>query len=497
MIALRERARRDWAEASPVERVAAMLLGLIALAIRLAHVRQTMRHDEAYTFLHYATAPLASALSDYTYPNNHLFHTLLVWISSRLFGPSEVAIRLPAFIFGLLIVPAVYRLALRFADRGASLLAMALAAVWPVLVLYSTNARGYSFISLDFVVMLLLADEIVERDTRGRWAALALLFALGMYTAPLMLYAGGAVMVWILAEKARRDGIAGARALLPGLVASGILAAIITVLVNVPVVRRGGLAPLVSNKYVTALSPREFVAALPSFAGSVKESLALGIPLPLLAVLVACAVAGLAVSRAERGRRVVLASVVLGWCALLMVATRRPPPGRVLLFLVPLFCVYAGRGIALVAQWLSRRRPERVPAVCALAALAWATVFGVSVVMRRPVFRTPETGTLADAPEIARYLLAELKDGDRVVALSPSDPPLDYYLLRRGGRRLDEINARAGRTGGRVYVVVNPKHLQTLAAVQAAAHEVSWADLVADGPPVEFVPERVYRFRKR
>ena len=122
MIAIRERARRDWAEATPVERVVAVLLGVIAFAIRLAHVRQTMRHDEAYTFLHYATAPLASALSDYTYPNNHLFHTLLVWISTRLFGPSEVAIRLPAFFFGMLLVPAVYRLALRFADRGASLL---------------------------------------------------------------------------------------------------------------------------------------------------------------------------------------------------------------------------------------------------------------------------------------------------------------------------------------------------------------------------------------
>src|SRR5689334_12170590 len=84
------RARRDWAEAAPVERVAAVLLGVIALATRLAHLRQTMRHDEAYTFLHYATAPLTTALSDYTYPNNHLFHTLLVWISTRLFGGSEI-----------------------------------------------------------------------------------------------------------------------------------------------------------------------------------------------------------------------------------------------------------------------------------------------------------------------------------------------------------------------------------------------------------------------
>jgi hypothetical protein len=490
---MRERARRDWIEAAPIERVAAVLLGGIAFAMRLAHLRQTMRHDEAYTYLHYARAPLAVALSDYTYPNNHLFHTLLVWISTRLFGNSEIAIRLPAFLFGMLVVPATYRLALRFADRSASLLVMALAAVWPALVLYSTNARGYSFVSFTFVVMLLLGAEIVERDTRGRWVALALLFAVGMYTAPFMLYAGGAVLTWILAEKARRDGIAEARRILPGLMASAILTAVITVLVNMPAVNRTGLASLVANKYVTALGPREFVAALPEFAGSLKESLALGVPLPLLAVLVVCAAAGVIVQDGARGRRVVLACAVLGWCALLLVATRRPPPGRVLLFLVPVFCIFAGRGIALGVEWVARRASVRVSMACATVAVLFALVFGASVVQRRVVFRTPETGTLADAPSIARYLLGELRPGDRIVVMNPSDPPLDYYLLRIGHRRLDELNAREG--GGRVFVVVNPKHLQTLAAVQANAHDVPWSELVQDGRPVEFQPETVYRFR--
>jgi len=117
------------------------------------------------------------------------------------------------------------------------------------------------------------------------------------------------------------------------------------------------------------------------------------------------------------------------------------------------------------------------------------------VVERRVVFRTPETGTLADAPAIARYLLGVLREGDRVVVMSPSDAPLDYYLLRRGNRRLDDFDARSD--SGRVYVVVNPKHLQTLAAVQANARDVGWADLVQDGPPKEFQPETVYRFRVR
>jgi len=261
------------------------------------------------------------------------------------------------------------------------------------------------------------------------------------------------------------------------------------------VVRSTGLASLVSNKYVTALGPRELVAALPTFVGWLKESLALGVPLPLLGVLVLCAAAGLFVPREERGRRMVLACSVLGWCVLVLLATRRPPPARVLLFLIPPFCLFAGRGLALGVAWLARRSPERVPAACATVALLFAIVFGASVVQRRVVFRTPETGTLADAPMIVRYLLGDMREGDRIVVMNPSDPPLDYYLLRIGDRRLDEINARAG--AGRVYVVVNPKHWQTLAAVQANAREVPWQTLVQDGPAVEFQPETVYRFRVR
>jgi hypothetical protein len=159
--------------------------------------------------------------------------------------------------------------------------------------------------------------------------------------------------------------------------------------------------------------------------------------------------------------------------------------------------VFAGRGIALGVAWAARRTPARVPTACAAVAVLFALVFGASVVWRRVVFRTPETGTLADAPAIARYLLGELREGDRIVVMNPTDPPLDYYLLQRGGRRLDEINARAGAGTGRVFVVVNPKHLQTLNAVEADARDVPWSELAQDGAPVEFQPETVYRFRWR
>jgi hypothetical protein len=46
-----------------------------------------------------------------------------------------------------------------------------------------------------------------------------------------------------------------------------------------------------------------------------------------------------------------------------------------------------------------------------------------------------------------------------------------------------------------VFVVVNPRHLQTLATVQRFRRDFDWRELVPAGPPVAFVPESVFVFR--
>lgn len=486
--------RTEWRESTRSERMAAIALLVIAVAVRLAHLRQTMRHDEAYTFLHFVSRPFASAISEYGYPNNHLLHTVLAWVTTRLFGDSPIALRLPVFVAGVFVVPAVYLLARRFTDRSASLFAMALTAVWPALVLYSTNARGYSIIFLAFISMLMLGDEVIDTSSPRTWLGVAAAFALGMFTVPIMLYPGGAALLWIAVEKTRRHGIAAARAMLPRFGVTAAVAGALTLLAYLPLMRRAGVESLVSNKYVTPLSPPAFLSTLPSFAGSLHESLVLGVPWPVLGILTAAGVIGMVWPREGRGRRLALALTVLAWSVLLLVAMRRTPPGRVWLFLVPLGCVYAGAGLSLAIDRVASAARVNARVTSGAVAVLFALVFGASVVQRRVVFRTPETGTLADAPAIAAYLLATMRDGDRIVVRNPSDAPLDYYLLRRGGRRLGEINARAA--SGRVFVVVNPRHLQTLELVKEGARDVPWASLVPDGAPVDFQPETVHLFRR-
>lgn len=484
--------RDEFRSAPPAQRWALGALIAIGVASRLAHLRQPMRHDEAYTFLQYASAPLSSALSDYTYPNNHLFHTLLVWLTTRLLGGSPGAIRLPAFVAGILILPAVYLLARRLADREASLTALALASAWPALVLYSTNARGYSIIALAFVGLLLLGERVIEEASPWTWLWIGVVIAVGAYTAPVMLYPAGSALMWIGAETWRRRGWSALRRTGRHALAAIVLAGIGVALAYLPAIRRSGLAAVIANKYVTALSPAALVAALPEFAVDVVVSLGLGLPLPVLAVLATAGVAAIAIPGPDRMRRLTLASSVLGWCALLLLVTRRPPPSRVWLFLVPVACVYVAIGLSLGARWLGRRAQIGLR-TSAVLAVTLAAAIGTWALVTRPVFRSPETGTLADAPDIARYLLATLGPGDRVVVVSPGDAPLDYYLRRLGGRSLAAINDSAGRGG--VFVVVNPRHLQTLAGMQGAVRGIPWSELQQHAEPARFPLASVYEFR--
>ena len=86
------------ARAEGTARIFALLaLTLGGAGLRLAFLFQPMVHDEAVTYVYFASRPLGFALSYYPFPNNHLLNTLLVKASTGIFGNSPPALRLPAF----------------------------------------------------------------------------------------------------------------------------------------------------------------------------------------------------------------------------------------------------------------------------------------------------------------------------------------------------------------------------------------------------------------
>ncbi len=87
--------------------------------------------DEAYTHYYFSSRGLRTLLTNYHVPNNHVFHSLLVHIFTGVFGEQEWAIRLPAFLAGVISLPLVYLFFHHQFDQKAAILSLALATVSP------------------------------------------------------------------------------------------------------------------------------------------------------------------------------------------------------------------------------------------------------------------------------------------------------------------------------------------------------------------------------
>ncbi|MEO5814753.1 MAG: glycosyltransferase family 39 protein [Gemmatimonadaceae bacterium] len=461
----------DWRAGSASFRVALVGIAVIAVAIRLFHLNQPMRLDEARTFLDYAIRPLSDAISNYNIPNNHLLHTLLVWLSIRLFGHAEWAVRLPALIAGVLIVPATYVATRALADRGAALIATALAAVLPGLILYTANARGYSMVVLAFVLLIPVANALADEESAGRWLAFGSLMAIGAATIPVMLYPAGVVTLWLLAERLRRHGASSTIRFIPRLAGVLALAGIVTVVAYLPAIQRYGAASISGNKFVTPYSWDPFFRALPRFAERLRQTIALGIPRLLLLGLVLAGLLPLVTRNPARGKLFTLGLTTGFWCIALLVITRRPPPPRVWLFLAPLLCLYAGIGLSWIIGSLSKRFSFAASPAIATAALLLA--LGIAAGNRRTVFENDESVGLVAGPDIARYLLAEARPGDRLIVGNLVSPEVDYYLFTMGGKRFGDMEAPS--RAERVLLIVNETRAQTPATIQAERQDIDWS----------------------
>jgi len=467
------------------------------VALRALYLEQPMRYDESCSYTNTVAHGLRHALSQYTAPNNHVFHSALVWASTKLFGGHAWAIRLPAFVAGVLLVPATYVAGRMLYGARAALVAAALVASFAELVVFSTDARGYTIVSLLFLLLVILAAHLKRAPSRVAWGAFAVLAALGVWTVPTALYPVGGVALWIAASAATGDTASRPLPVVRDLALSLVTSVLLAILLYAPVLVVGtGLRSLVANQYVRSAPPEQFWRGVRELPALLWADWTLGVPVWARALLaVGLAVGSVLHRRIARDRVPVWATVFL-WCAALLLVVRRDAGIRIWLFLLPLAALVAGAGLtALLAPAFLRLSARGRALASALLPVALALAVSLHAVRTAAVFDPAlgDTSTFRDAPEVTRYLASHLAPGDRVLAQIPTDGPLEYYM----GRAAVPTSFLAWDTmrsttrprldgSERLVVVVNP-HLvpQTLESVLRDLHVAP--DSVAPlAPPVRF-----------
>ena len=90
----------------------------------------------------------------------------ILWLSGRVIGFGDFAVRVPSIIFGILLIPLVYLLGKEAFDRRTGAVASIIVSVEPFVVWYSQEARMYELLMV-FGVLALWAQLRILR--RGGW----------------------------------------------------------------------------------------------------------------------------------------------------------------------------------------------------------------------------------------------------------------------------------------------------------------------------------------
>lgn len=209
-------------------------LTLAALALRVVALNQQLWYDEMLLAVRWAPLRLWEIVTTYTSQNQHMLYSVLARVAMDWFGESNWALRLPAVLFGVATIPALYFCARQVTTQRESLLAAALLAVSYHHVWFSQNARGYTGLALWTVVTTYFFLRGMRESGMRPWLWYGVTLALGMYTHLTMGFVAAGhflVYAWLFGTgRSPSPGVAGFRidkqrpyAPLSGFVLAGVL----------------------------------------------------------------------------------------------------------------------------------------------------------------------------------------------------------------------------------------------------------------------------------
>jgi mannosyltransferase len=173
---------------------------LLAAALRFATLGvQSLDSDEGFT-AEIARKSLGGALSQvpHTESSPPLYYAL-VWLWAKVFGTSAWGLRSLSALAGTLAVPVIYAIGAELRSRRVGLIAAAFAAVSPLLVWYSQEARAYMlFMLLTSVAFLFLVRGRVWLWALASGAALATHYFAAIVVVPMAV-----VLLWRRVPRAR------------------------------------------------------------------------------------------------------------------------------------------------------------------------------------------------------------------------------------------------------------------------------------------------------
>jgi mannosyltransferase len=437
-------------------------LVLLAAVARGIGLNSGLWLDEIYSLIQSFRAPIGTILTDFWGDNHHPFYAVLAHLSRAVFGEAPWSVRLPAVLFGVATIPALYALARRLVTQREALLACALLAVSYHHVWFSQNARGYSAIAFFTVVLTWLALRGLTEELPRVWYWYAASAALAAFThlTAILVVVGHAVAVavhllgvqrssptrWLIARRAAL-GFA-----LAAVITFALYAAMLPQVIDYFLNRPSGLLGVSTPRWAMLEGVRVLLLGL---SGGMLTAGLLALTLGGI-----CVGAGI-ISLWRRAPAFVLLLIMPGVVtiagALVARGTMYP---RFFFFAIGPTIIVVVRGAFAIAEWLARRSHWRAFANSqVLATAAVAALIALSALSLVPNYRYPKQ----DFEGAMRYVLQAKGPSDVVVSSGvPADPYARLWQLPWPNVETAQQLTQARGSARRTWVLYTfPRYLES------------------------------------
>ncbi|MBI2596955.1 glycosyltransferase family 39 protein [Candidatus Daviesbacteria bacterium] len=143
-----------------------LFLGFILRSISL---NQSLWLDEAINVLAAQKFSLWGIISEYAIADFHPpGYFVILWLWTKFFGISEILVRIPSMIFGILTIYIVFLLGQKLHSKTLGIISALLLAINPLHIYYSQEARMYALATLAVSINMLLFIKLINRDKGNR-----------------------------------------------------------------------------------------------------------------------------------------------------------------------------------------------------------------------------------------------------------------------------------------------------------------------------------------
>jgi len=409
------------------------IITLIGLILRLYVINDPIGYDEAYTFIYFASKPFKYILADYHAPNNHILNSILIGIAYRIFGNQLWIVRLPAFIFSILGIPAAYFAARRFFTREQALAASAILAVSPSLINDAANGRGYTLVALLSLLLVNFAGILIKQQSRPALIAYATTGALGFYTIPIFLYPMAGISLWIAITYLTENESWRNRFVKLGIfLGTCIVSGILTLALYSPVIIFGsGFQSIVGNDIVKPLTWFKFTENFDHRIAQTWHKWMMLLSPNIQYLLNGGFLISLFLYRKISNQKIPMQLTLVLAVFILLILQRLTPLPRIWSYLEMFYLFFSAAGLAWLANLLFRRffgQPDMAGRTFSVFILLIVVLIFVNVTAKTFNRKAIADRTIAPEKFAAEYIADHISQSDTIVAVAPTDVETAYYL---------------------------------------------------------------------